>query len=215
MLYARHVIKVNLQPTYTTGWITDSNTEFCLPGWQRGYVWTAEQAVELLRSMMLGYPLGAFILLEMDGPPWNRVAVLDGQQRITTLQGALIPGSKGVVHPLAFDAEADDFVVTAEPGPLQIPIPVLLDGMARFRWFRKSPFWTSEDLRENLQFARICEVEDSLRSHMSPVYVIERGAAEEHVREAFRRLNTMGAPLDEGQIEALFAKADAEALKER
>lgn len=95
--------------------ITDVNQRYFLPAIQRPYVWTADQVVMLIDSLMKGYPISSFMFWAVDQDlkqelriysfieNWqpgkqNPVAsadgrdvvlVLDGQQRLTSLQIAL------------------------------------------------------------------------------------------------------------------------------
>lgn len=63
------------------------------PPYQRGSVWTEDQRVALIRSLVAGLPTGAVILNDRMTEPWRRVnnadydvayAVVDGKQRIET-----------------------------------------------------------------------------------------------------------------------------------
>ena len=68
-----------------------------LPEFQREYVWTREQAKQLMVSLVKGYPVGSLLFWKTDQPPklknleaapekLGRLQVtLDGQQRLTTL----------------------------------------------------------------------------------------------------------------------------------
>ena len=68
-----------------------------LPEFQREYVWTKEQAKQLMVSLVKGYPVGSLLFWKTDQPPelknleaapekLGRLQVtLDGQQRLTTL----------------------------------------------------------------------------------------------------------------------------------
>jgi uncharacterized protein with ParB-like and HNH nuclease domain len=95
--------------------ITD--LEVVVPEFQREYVWTLDQAKELMVSLYSGYPTGSVLLWETDNPPeiknnarkleqtgWVKV-LLDGQQRLTTLyliiNGAIPPyyTEKDIVRP--------------------------------------------------------------------------------------------------------------------
>lgn len=79
----------------------------------REYVWTREQAKQLLVSLLRGYPTGSVLFWKTDDPPDiknNAVArerigttsvILDGQQRLTTLyqptRWIIAAGNPGVV----------------------------------------------------------------------------------------------------------------------
>lgn len=92
-----------------------SNNKFVLPSIQREYVWDTEQIETLFDSLMQGYPIGAFLFWEIDkeyiekfdfyeflrnyhernsvhnkkidlkGSPDGVTAILDGQQRLTSI----------------------------------------------------------------------------------------------------------------------------------
>ncbi len=73
------------------------NHDLVLPEFQREYVWSKDQAKQLLSSLLKGYPVGALLIWKTDQPPdlknvdelpekLGMVRVLlDGQQRLTTL----------------------------------------------------------------------------------------------------------------------------------
>lgn len=55
-----------------------------VPGFQRGFVWSKVQMDRFIESLLLGYPVpGIFLVKE---PSDNRMLILDGQQRLVTLQ---------------------------------------------------------------------------------------------------------------------------------
>lgn len=55
-----------------------------VPGFQRGFVWSKAQMDKFIESLLLGYPVpGIFLVKQEDG---NRMLILDGQQRLITLQ---------------------------------------------------------------------------------------------------------------------------------
>lgn len=71
--------------------------DLVLPEFQREYVWSREQAKQLLVSLMRGYPTGSLLLWKTTSPPeiknsaidrgriGTTSVILDGQQRLTTL----------------------------------------------------------------------------------------------------------------------------------
>lgn len=52
-------------------------------GFQRGFVWTKNQMDRFIESLLLGYPIPGIFLVKQ---PDNKYLVLDGQQRLVTLQ---------------------------------------------------------------------------------------------------------------------------------
>lgn len=78
--------------------INDIRTiDLVLPEFQREYVWTREQAKQLVSSLIKGYPVGGLLLWKTTDPPdlknvqkeslhtGTYRVILDGQQRLTTL----------------------------------------------------------------------------------------------------------------------------------
>ena len=73
------------------------NQDLVLPEFQREYVWTQEQAKQLLVSLFRGYPTGSLLFWKTTNPPelknlvipqdklGSTSIILDGQQRLTTL----------------------------------------------------------------------------------------------------------------------------------
>jgi len=71
--------------------------DLVLPEFQREYIWTKEQAKQLMVSLVKGYPVGGLLFWKTDNPPelknikelpekfGTTQVILDGQQRLTTL----------------------------------------------------------------------------------------------------------------------------------
>lgn len=71
--------------------------DLVLPEFQREYVWSREQAKQLMVSLVRGYPVGGLLIWKTDTPPELKnidklpeklgtiMVLLDGQQRLTTL----------------------------------------------------------------------------------------------------------------------------------
>lgn len=55
-----------------------------IAGFQRGFVWSKAQMDRFIESLLLGYPIPGIFLVKQASN--NRLLVLDGQQRLTTLQ---------------------------------------------------------------------------------------------------------------------------------
>jgi hypothetical protein len=78
------------------------------PPYQRGHVWTMEQRVALIKSLLLGVPVAALVLNVRDGAHWRRngseiYACIDGKQRLTTI-GMFFDGDIAVPR-LWFEAD--------------------------------------------------------------------------------------------------------------
>ena len=62
------------------------------PEYQRGEVWTRSQQRKLIDSIFRGYQLPIFYLQDTsveysDGGRWDRLEIIDGQQRVNALRG--------------------------------------------------------------------------------------------------------------------------------
>lgn len=141
--------------------------EILLPKFQRAFVWSRKQVLELLDSVARDYPIGSVLLwqsredlasdrtiadLEVDDPreDYPRNYLLDGQQRLSTICGALYwtpQSDPGSFWNIVYDLETGEFahVATLDAPPVhQIPVRLLSDGAAFFR----SPGANTEVYRE-------------------------------------------------------------------
>lgn len=59
-----------------------------LPGFQRGFVWSATEKSRFIESLILGLPVPT-LFLARDSETQNRLNIIDGQQRLKTLQSYL------------------------------------------------------------------------------------------------------------------------------
>ncbi|MEU6698848.1 DUF262 domain-containing protein [Pseudonocardia sp. NPDC046786] len=97
-----------------------------LPEFQRGYVWNRDQVRGLMRSLYLGYPVGALLVWETEGgaqpvrggdpAAGQKQLLLDGQQRVTTLYGLIrgrapsfFEGDPAAFTGLRFNVETEAF----------------------------------------------------------------------------------------------------------
>jgi hypothetical protein len=118
-----------------------------IPKFQRGFVWTRQQILELLDSVYQGYPIGSvlFWLTERKLASERNIGgfhlpetpekyptnyVLDGQQRLTTIYGVL-RGPDGGGNPdlkVCFDLESREFLhADGPPTHAQIPMNIVLN----------------------------------------------------------------------------------------
>lgn len=77
-----------------------------VPEFQRGFVWTGAQASRFVESLLLGLPVpGIFLFKE---PDTNKLVVVDGQQRLRTLQyyyDGILRGKEFALHGVCGDLE--------------------------------------------------------------------------------------------------------------
>lgn len=62
-------------------------SDIYVPGFQRGFVWTRAEKSRFIESLILGLPVPT-LFLARDAEP-SRLNIIDGQQRLKTLQSYL------------------------------------------------------------------------------------------------------------------------------
>jgi hypothetical protein len=188
--------------------------DILLPKFQRSFVWDRPQILTLLDSVARGYPIGSVLLwqsrqelrsenriadLEIDLPkpdyPVNYL--LDGQQRLSTICGAIFwPGGDARSRwNLAYDLREKRFLHldSADDPPLhQIRINKLSDPATYFQHVASLDSLTTED-------------KDELKSHANVLFnrfkdykiaaVTLGDMSLEDVAPIFERINSMGTPL--------------------
>lgn len=201
--------------------------EIVVPEFQREYVWSLEQAKELLASLFQEYPTGSILVWETNNPPeikndavkrekmgWISV-LLDGQQRLTTLYLLL----NGEIPP--YYKESD---ITHDPRHLFFNLKT-----AEFNYYQKqkmeeSPFWKSvvscfndkfdaftlveslhlEDANEKLEVGSIVNKNlVRLRAISDIDYFMQsvpQGLDIDKAIDIFDRVNSMGTKLTEAEL---------------
>ena len=120
--------------------------EIVVPEFQREYVWSLEQAKELIVSLFQEYPTGSILVWETNNPPeikndavkkekmgWISV-LLDGQQRLTTLYLLM----RGEIPP--YYKESD---ITHDPRHLYFNLTTAEFGYYQKQKMSENPFWKS------------------------------------------------------------------------
>jgi Protein of unknown function DUF262 len=186
-----------------------------IPEFQRPLRWRASHVIDLLDSVYRGFPVGDLLLFKRAagagvvhvGPVDVRAPavpdayfVVDGQQRITALAGAMLhPEHRptGDIYAVWFDLEQDRFVVThgAEPPAHWIPLNVVGDSFALLTWLNEWPF---RGQRPDLVQQAIA-LGKALREYQIPAYIVG-DASEDAIRLIFKRLNTSGVAMQESEI---------------
>jgi hypothetical protein len=178
---------------------------------QRGLRWRSHDNVKLLDSVLKGYPIGSLLV-------WKRPAekgsvkvgsaqievpersdawwVIDGQQRIMALAGALLdlPDQDKKLCTW-YDISRRSLVAGDDPQldeQASVPLSVLADP-ARFRVWTRQTSWSDEVL------AHLDHVATRILDFTLLLYVVE--AADEDVpREIFVRINTSGAHMTAAEV---------------
>jgi hypothetical protein len=189
-----------------------------IPLFQRSFVWDTGDVRALFDSIWRGFPIGTLLLwkhpaeagrvafgpFELDAPKQPEALwVVDGQQRVSTLVGALSPQAQEVdpIFEVCFDLRRARFVhATRRPQPhWWLPVRVTLESRTLLGWLRDH----GEDLSaDELDLADA--VGGALRDYTVPAYIVEHDD-DELLREVFDRVNSAGKPISRAQVfHALF-----------
>jgi hypothetical protein len=206
-----------------------------IPRFQRSYRWDASDAERLFDSILRGYPIGNLLMWRKPAPaaevaigeqrieaPAQASAlwVVDGQQRLTTLVGALTASDETVDRRfrIFYDLRSKSFISIPHTRRRQdhwLPVWIAGDNRRLIAWQRERSWLTPEEYDQ-------CDaVATALRTYEIPMYEIE-GDDEQALREIFDRMNTFGKTLKQAEIFAALHAApvdlqpsDLDSLRER
>ncbi len=201
--------------------------DFVLPEFQREYVWTREQAKQLLVSLLRGYPTGSVLFWRTDDPPEiknNAVArerigttsvILDGQQRLTTLylftRNEIPPyyreeDIKDDPRNLYFDLDSGEFLYYTRQlmhgNPTWVQVVSCFDG-TNINVFKIAQAKASDDtdpfdLAQRFN-ARLTNLKNVL-VHDYPVQTVPSSATITDAIDVFDRVNSQGTKLSEAEL---------------
>lgn len=180
-----------------------------IPHFQRPLRWQRGDVIRLFESIVLGYPVGSFLLWRRAAPaeelklgalrisaPETRDAlwVVDGQQRIISLANALHPDGTGDPRfALAYDLRAEQLVpLPAVEEATVVPLPVVFDLRRLLRWFSSHPEAADYIERAN-------DVSRALRQHQIPSYEVTHENPRV-LQDIFERINYAGKRLSRAEI---------------
>lgn len=189
-----------------------------VPAFQRPFVWDDEDIRSLFDSIWRGFPVGTLLLwtrpapedqvrfgpVRIEAPAVDSAYwVVDGQQRVTSLVGALSPNpTETDPHfDLCFDLRRARFVHAGKrPQPTWwLPLRVTLESRTLLNWVREGGAGLEAD-----ELDRADELAGALRDYKIPAYVVEHDD-EGLLRDVFDRVNSAGKPISRAQVfHALF-----------
>jgi len=199
-----------------------------IPDFQRPLRWRANHVIDLFDSVYRGFPVGDLLFFKRAaeaaaihvGPLLVHAPavpdaywVVDGQQRITALAGAMLhpePRPRGDLYAVWFDLEEECFVRPyAEPPAHWIPLNVVGDSFALLTWLNEWPFRSQRpDLVQ-----RAIGLGKALREYQIPAYIVE-GASDTALRLIFKRVNTSGVAMQETEVfTALFGGGESHPIE--
>ncbi|MFI0423131.1 DUF262 domain-containing protein [Spongiactinospora sp. 9N601] len=186
------------------------------------YQWDRIDVTLLFDSILRGYPIGQLLVwqrpaaagtifvghLRVEAPAvGDAYWVVDGQQRITSLVGALTATNE-TVDPrfrIFFDLTSESFVALSRlqrPADDQFPMSLVLDSAGTNAWIQARP-----ELSDR-QIALIDQVIASVRAYELPMYIV-RGDDDRTLRDILQRMNTYGKPLTDATVfTALLSTGD-------
>lgn len=206
-----------------------------VPRFERPLVWTAEQMLELLRSVRSGIPIGSILVWrttrqdirtsENLGP--HRIAsahapvrtyLLDGLQRLSTLFAALNPRKDDENEYLSGDTpwnfyfrlDDSDFLLSdrREEDPACLPLWLLLDSVRLIQFQRRL-----EGPRAIEYIRAADELAKSVWSYKLPIIPLSTDSLEEATR-VFQRINSQGTPMSEVHMLAALTHRERFDLRE-
>jgi len=185
-----------------------------IPPFQRGFRWDAADVLKLFDSLLHGFPIGNLLLwirpapeqhlqvgpLEIDAPEVaSALWVVDGQQRITSIVGALVKADEATdprfrVHLDVNSGEFRSAGLRQQPPVSWVPVNVLVDTARWLRWTRANASWISDE-----QIILAEQAAKAIREYQIPTYLVS-SAEETPLLEIFTRMNTTGKPLTKSEV---------------
>ncbi|MEU6014495.1 DUF262 domain-containing protein [Streptomyces sp. NPDC047515] len=182
------------------------NGDIVLPKFQRAFVWTPQQILYLLDSVRRNYPIGSLLMWRttaklasgheiagLDTVPQHEGApvhyVLDGQQRLASLVGAL--HGSGPIWEIAYDLEREEFLHLTEEaptGPHIMPVRHLTSVGAMMSWIRR------DNPNDELQL-RAEALSEQFNQYQVPIVTL-LDVSEEDSARIFERINSTGTSMD-------------------
>jgi hypothetical protein len=185
-----------------------------IPPFQRSFKWEAADVVRLFDSLLRGFPIGNLLLWQRPAPAQrlqvgplvidaaeteSALWVVDGQQRIVSLVGALTLAAKASdprfrVH---LDLDTGDFHTAGmrqQPPTSWVPVSYLLDTATLLRWMRQNADWLT-----NAQLDLADAAAKAIREYQIPTYVVS-SEREDPLLEIFTRMNTTGKRLTKSEV---------------
>ena len=185
-----------------------------IPPFQRGFKWESSDAISLFDSLLRGFPIGNLLFwrrpapaaavrvgpLEIDAPELDSANwVVDGQQRVTTLVGALAAAedSTDPRFRIYLDLDESKFhsLGARQTAPQHwMPVSRLTGTSSLLAWVRANSGWMTE---EHIELADTAA--QAIREYQIPTYVVTSDD-ENALRQIFDRLNGTGKPLSKAEV---------------
>jgi hypothetical protein len=201
--------------------------DLVLPEFQREYVWTRDQAKQLMVSLVKGYPVGGLLIWKTDKPPELKnvtklpdkmgavQVLLDGQQRLTTLQMLLAGSIPAYYRPEDILSDPRDLFFNLETGEFQFHQSSRMDGdpmwccvVDCFAGSNVDPFKIA--LQSGREQSGVVELAGTLNHNLNalravkevslPVQVVPHHVQLEDAIDIFDRINSQGTKLTDAEL---------------
>lgn len=188
--------------------------EIRVPSFQRLFRWNDRDIIDLFDSITHGYPVGTLLLwrrpaeagivrygpVEIDAPMIADARwVIDGQQRLTSFAGVLLPDEPPEDARFRVYYDLRDGVLRrrgTQASPAHwLPLYVVLDTSRLLNWLTDYPY----RLTEPQHVDRATRFAKTLREYKIPTYIVT-GRDEAAVRRIFQRSNRGGRPLRVAEV---------------
>lgn len=184
-----------------------------VPPFQRGFRWESSDVTKLFDSLYRGFPIGNLLLWRRPAPAQHLIVgpieieapetesalwVVDGQQRITSIVGALISAEETSDSRFRVYLDLSEGIFRSAGGrqepPLSwVPVSLLLDTVTLIRWMRANADALSES-----QIDLADQAAKAIREYQIPTYIVNSND-EEALVEIFTRMNDTGKPLSKAE----------------
>ena len=179
-----------------------------VPRFQRGLRWGTEDVIRLFDSLYRGFPVGTLLFwvrpasaeqvtlgpIRLDAPAVDECYwVVDGQQRVTSLAGALLPNPTSSEFDLTFDLESELFM------PLRANAPEHALPLREAYELPRVLEWVTRRELTGRQKERAFRLADRLRNYEIPAYLVHT-ADEQTLQMIFDRSNTYGKAMRRSEI---------------
>ena len=185
-----------------------------IPPFQRSFKWQRNDALKLLESIYLGYPIGTLLFWQtkaeagessfgsvviMGAERNDAYWVVDGQQRVVSLMRTLLaPSATADKFALFFDLEETRIVPPpssrrAPEASRYLPLTEVLDSERLMRW-------VYEHVRDQKDLVdKAFDLGKRVREYPIPAYIV-RTDSDTPLREIFGRVNSLGKPMTANEV---------------
>jgi len=198
--------------------------DISLPEFQREYVWSKDQAKQLLVSLFNEYPTGSLLFWDTDNPPKLKnkkvhdhkqglvKVILDGQQRLTTLY--LFIKNKIPPYYTGKDIEHDprDLWFNLETGEFRYYQKTLMQNNPLWRKTvdcfdeHMNPIQVVQDATGKLEEKLLIKVNENLnkikriKRQDYPIQIVQNHTSIDGAIDVFDKINSQGTPLSDAEL---------------